>query len=200
MAKKNNQFNLPYTGQEVQQAVANGLIAVTTDPEQTFDAETQQMLRDKLGMDNQRVEAVQQFDWAQNDPEAPSYIRNRTHYYAPPEFDISWDGEIGDRFAVDAEQFGVAGLCLVKVDDRVFSVEQMRGSVLENTNGKDIYDIYHVEACNCDAYALPDATASAVVRPLSYMILISCAGQSVCRAGHFQTELILRCQWTMGFM
>lgn len=50
MAKKNNQFNLPYTGQEVQQAVANGLIAVTTDPEQTFDAETQQMLRDKLGM------------------------------------------------------------------------------------------------------------------------------------------------------
>lgn len=50
MAKKNNQFNLPYTGQEVQQAVANGLIAVTTDPEQTFDAETQQMLRDKLGV------------------------------------------------------------------------------------------------------------------------------------------------------
>lgn len=50
MAKKNNQFNLPYTGQEVQQAVANGLIAVTTAPEQTFDAETQQMLRDKLGM------------------------------------------------------------------------------------------------------------------------------------------------------
>lgn len=50
MAKKNNQFNLPYTGQEVQQAVANGLIAVTTDPEQTFDAETQQMLRDKIGV------------------------------------------------------------------------------------------------------------------------------------------------------
>lgn len=50
MAKKNNQFNLPYTGQEVQQAVAKGLIAVTTDPDQTFDAETQQMLRDKLGM------------------------------------------------------------------------------------------------------------------------------------------------------
>lgn len=50
MAKKNNQFNLPYTGPEVQQAVANGLIAVTTDPEQTFDAETQQMLRDKLGV------------------------------------------------------------------------------------------------------------------------------------------------------
>lgn len=50
MAKKNNQFNLPYTGSEVQQAVANGLIAVTTDPEQTFDAETQQMLRDKLGV------------------------------------------------------------------------------------------------------------------------------------------------------
>lgn len=43
-------FQLDYTGPEVNEAIKNGLVALTTDPSQTFDQGTQQMLREKFGI------------------------------------------------------------------------------------------------------------------------------------------------------
>lgn len=35
-------------------------------------------------------------NWSENNPSAPGYIKNRTHYYTEP-FTLSWDGEKSDR-------------------------------------------------------------------------------------------------------
>lgn len=67
-------------------------------------------------------------DYAQNDPNAADYIKNRPGGYYDG-FDITWDGEIGDRLVVllnvdgDQQQF-------VKVSDRRFTDEELIGSVV----------------------------------------------------------------------
>ena len=49
-------------------------------------------------------------------------------YKEPPEFDIRWDGVIGDRFALDMSALGFDGIQLVKISDQSFTVDQLIGS------------------------------------------------------------------------
>lgn len=90
-------------------------------------------------------------DWNENDPSSPSYVQNRTHYEAPPTFDISWDGVIGDRFALDMTSLGYEGIYCVKVDDRIFTVEEMFGATIETNDGTS--DVVFPE--NCNSYTYP---------------------------------------------
>lgn len=57
-------------------------------------------------------------------------------YELPPEFDIQWDGAIGDRFALDMSALGYVDTYQVKVSDEVFTVEQLIGATItQTTNG-----------------------------------------------------------------
>lgn len=49
-------------------------------------------------------------------------------YEKAPEFDIQWDGVIGDRFALDLSLLGYEGTYLVKMSDKVPSFEQLLNS------------------------------------------------------------------------
>lgn len=90
-------------------------------------------------------------DWNENNQESPAYIKNRTHYEAPPLFDITWDGVIGDRFALDMSSFGFPGIYFVKVDDRAFTLEEMSGAIIEINDGTT--DMIMPE--HCDTYTYP---------------------------------------------
>ena len=90
-------------------------------------------------------------DWNENDPSSPSYVKNRTHYEAPPTFDISWDGIIGDRFALDMTSFGYEGVYFVKVDDRAFTIEEMLGATIKTNDGT----LDAVCPDNCNSYTYP---------------------------------------------
>lgn len=50
-------------------------------------------------------------------------------YESAPEFDIKWDGEIGDKFALDLTSLGNPGYYLVKVSDDVFNIDELLGAV-----------------------------------------------------------------------
>lgn len=69
-----------------------------------------------------------QADYAQNDPNAADYIKNRPGGYYDG-FDITWDGEIGDRLVVLMNVDGKQQQ-FVKVSDRRFTVEELIGSVV----------------------------------------------------------------------
>lgn len=56
------------------------------------------------------------------------------------EFDIKWDGVIGDRFALDMSVLGFEGVSFVKVSDDVFTAEQLVGAIFGQSNGYS-YDI-----------------------------------------------------------
>ena len=56
-------------------------------------------------------------------------------YEKAPEFDIRWDGEIGDRFALDMSLLGFANTYFVKVSDRVFTTEELIGAIYTQSNG-----------------------------------------------------------------
>ena len=98
---------------------------------------------------------IPQSDWNENDTTSPAYIQNRTHYEATPSFDITWDGVIGDRFALDMSQFGFDGIYFVKIDDRVFSLEELVGSTIYDYYGVPQQDKIKINAEDCDAYHYP---------------------------------------------
>ena len=52
-----------------------------------------------------------------------------------PKIDILWDGEIGDRFALDLTPLGFADTAFVKISDDVFSVEQLIGATYTQLSG-----------------------------------------------------------------
>lgn len=60
-------------------------------------------------------------DWQQNDPTAPDYVKNRTHWKEtfPP---IEWDGSTEGRDSFDATAMGFG--VLYKVSDQVWTKEQ----------------------------------------------------------------------------
>lgn len=47
-----------------------------------------------------------------------------------PEFDIQWDGVIGDRFALDVSSLGYPNTYFVKISDDVFTTEQLVGATI----------------------------------------------------------------------
>ena len=68
-----------------------------------------------------------QTDWYQNDATAKDYIKNRPGGYTitTPGYEITWDGVVGDKVVVDG-----GGIQLVKVSDRVFTVEELIGATM----------------------------------------------------------------------
>ena len=68
-----------------------------------------------------------QADWNQNDETAVDYVKNRPGGYTKttPGYEITWDGVVGDKVMVDAGE-----IQLVKVSDRVFTVEELIGATV----------------------------------------------------------------------
>ena len=68
-----------------------------------------------------------QHDWYQNDSTAADYIKNRPGGYTKttPGYEITWDGVVGDKVVVDS-----GGMQIVKVSDRVFTVEELIGATV----------------------------------------------------------------------
>jgi hypothetical protein len=56
-------------------------------------------------------------------------------YEQPPKFDITWDGVIGDRFALDLSLLGFNHTHFVKVSDEVFTAEQLMGATYYQSRG-----------------------------------------------------------------
>lgn len=69
-----------------------------------------------------------QADWEQNDESAVDYIKNRPGGYTKttPGYEITWDGVVGDKPAVAIDD----GVYVVKVSDRVFTVEELIGATV----------------------------------------------------------------------
>lgn len=68
-----------------------------------------------------------QADWNQNDESAADYVKNRPGGYTKttPRYEITWDGVVGDKVVVDTGE-----MQLVKVSDRVFTVEELIGATM----------------------------------------------------------------------
>ena len=68
-----------------------------------------------------------QADWNQNDESAADYVKNRPGGYTKttPGYEITWDGVVGDKVVVDGGE-----MQLVKVSDRVFTVEELIGATM----------------------------------------------------------------------
>lgn len=68
-----------------------------------------------------------QADWNQNDETAKDYVKNRPGGYTKttPGYEITWDGVVGDKVVVDG-----GDVQLVKVSDRVFTVEELIGATV----------------------------------------------------------------------
>ena len=66
-----------------------------------------------------------QADWSQNDESAADYVKNRPGGYTKttPGYEITWDGVVGDKVVVDGGE-----MQLVKVSDRVFTLEELIGA------------------------------------------------------------------------
>ncbi len=62
-------------------------------------------------------------DWNQNDPTASDYIKNRPggYHFTTPTFSIVWDGEIGNKLAIE---IGYGFMC--KVSDLIFEPWQLK--------------------------------------------------------------------------
>ena len=142
---------------KVDKVEGKDLVAIDTNLTQSGQAADAKVVGDALAEkqpigDYALKSDVVQSDWDQNDESATDYVKNRTHYEAGPDFDITWDGEIGDRLVLDMLPFGfVEGTYLVKMDDRIFTLEELIGSTLI------ISDVasYNINAENCDAYSFP---------------------------------------------
>ena len=88
-------------------------------------------LGDGLTMDGNTLKSLGgeqvQTDWNQNDATAKDYIKNRIGGYTKttPGYEITWDGIVGDAVVVDLGETQ-----LVKVSDRVFTVEELTGATM----------------------------------------------------------------------
>lgn len=81
--------------------------------------------------------------------------------YESHQFDIQWDGVIGDRFALDMSLLGFSNTYFVKVSDEVFTVEQLIGATARHSNG----DTAEISSYDLDTttYAGAIAFGSAIV-------------------------------------
>lgn len=88
-------------------------------------------LGDGLTMDGNTLKSLGgkqvQTDWNQNDATAKDYIKNRPGGYTKTTtgYEITWDGVVGDKVVVDG-----GDAQLVKVSDRVFTVEELIGATV----------------------------------------------------------------------
>lgn len=78
-------------------------------------------------------------DWSVNDENADGYVKNRTHYEIPEVTDITWDGNMEGRDAVDLAVIGQDGMYLVKVSDRVYAQEELIGKCIYISNTPESY-------------------------------------------------------------
>lgn len=69
----------------------------------------------------------------------------------PPAFDITWDGVIGDKFALDLTSLGFPNSYLVKISDEVFTVEQLIGAKFTQSNGGE----FELTSTNIDDTTYP---------------------------------------------
>ena len=76
-----------------------------------------------------------QADWNQNDPEQPDFVKNRPFYEVPTNYEITWDGDMTGRTAIDLSILGAAGVYLVKVSDKVYTKEELIGKHLKYNDG-----------------------------------------------------------------
>lgn len=70
-------------------------------------------------------------DLTQNDPNAPDFVKNRTHYVEKAFEDITWDGDIEGRDAT--EVFHSSGY--YKVSDQIPTSEALNGATVERFDG-----------------------------------------------------------------
>ena len=97
-----------------------------------------------------------QANWEQNDPEAPDYVKGRTHYEIPPKFDIRWDGDMTGRFALPLDALGSPGAYAVKVSDMVLRVEEViKTEYHVSTDGESAYATVLAETI--DSTTIPGA-------------------------------------------
>ena len=64
-------------------------------------------------------------DWSQNDPTAPNYVKNRTHWKEEGQT-IGWDGSTDGRDSFDASAMGFG--VLYKVSDEVWTKDEALGA------------------------------------------------------------------------
>ena len=88
-----------------------------------------------------------QADYAQNDPNAADYIKNRPGGYYDG-WEITWDGEIGDRLVVENGE----GEQMVKVSDRVIAYEELTGCTVVGKRAADGEKLIYV-LTNGDIFA-----------------------------------------------
>ena len=97
-------------------------------------------------------------DWNQYDETKPDYVKNRTHYEVPDVYDITWDGDMTGRFALDLAALGTTGAYFVKVSDRVYTQKELVGKYYVAHDPLPIhYQIYDnfvdiLPGCFSDAY------------------------------------------------
>lgn len=76
-------------------------------------------------------------DWNQNDSTASDYIKNRPggYRFTTPAFSIEWDGEIGDKLAIE---IGIGFIC--KVSDLIFEPWQLKNCKIYKSDIADAID------------------------------------------------------------
>ena len=86
-----------------------------------------------------------QTDWYQNDESAVDHIKNRIGGYTKttPGYEITWDGVVGDKVVVDG-----GGMQLVKVSDRVFTVEELIGATVTTGNYSSTINNNNIQSQN----------------------------------------------------
>ena len=94
-------------------------------------------------------ESKVQSDYAENDPQAPSYILNRPFYKetVTEPLEITWDGVWGGRPYVVAQQGNDGGVVLVKISDDFFDFEKtevisVTATVSEEEQSVPISELY----------------------------------------------------------
>lgn len=93
------------------------------------------LVKTETGSEWQKQEpATSTPDWNQNDPTASDYIKNRPggYHFTTPTFSIEWNGEIGDKLAIE---IGLGFMC--KVSDLIFEPWQLKNCKIYQSNMAD---------------------------------------------------------------
>lgn len=129
---------------------------------QTLKAEQLNHIEEGISANAEAIQkGVVQPDFSQNDPTAPDYIKNRTHYeettVVNEPLNIAWDG--------NTEGLVIVADMLFKVSDLVLTDEQIKTAIVTLPNGDAIYigDIWENMVSNEmvaeDCVVLPEAVA-----------------------------------------
>jgi hypothetical protein len=84
-------------------------------------------------------------DWNQNDPDAPDYVKNRTHWEENSQTVIEWDGNTEGREAL-AFTGDFEGVVLYKVHNATPTQKELVGGVMGADNGNGIEEVTITEA------------------------------------------------------